>query len=58
MRAANKQGLNEAVRAMRKLRKGQPTEADMQPPSTFTGPKRKPLPGQLSLDGREPPRVR
>lgn len=46
--------LAEAVRALRKQRKGPATPADIPPPSTFKGGRRvKLIPGQLDLDGRE-----
>ena len=42
-----------AARAKKRLRTGQPSVTDQPPPSTFPGPKRKPLPGQLDLFGNQ-----
>lgn len=47
-------GIADALRRFRSGRRGKPTEAD-RPFVVADGPKRKPLPGQLDLDGRETP---
>jgi hypothetical protein len=45
------QGLEAALRAQGRGRKGQPTDCDRPPPSTFGGKKTKLISGQLDLDG-------
>lgn len=45
-------GLAEAWRLLG-ARRGKPTNADIPRPTAAPGPKRKPLPGQLDLDGNE-----
>jgi hypothetical protein len=45
--------LRDALRLAREGERRQPTEADVPSPRPFPGPKRKPIPGQLTLDGGE-----
>jgi hypothetical protein len=45
----NPPGLTAALRA-RRLEKREPTERDRPPPQPFPGPRRKPLPGQMTLE--------
>jgi hypothetical protein len=49
-------GLDEAVRLL-KARKGRPDEVDRPPTTVLSGPKHKPLQGQLDIFGgeHEPP---
>ena len=47
-------GLREAKRALGK-RTGKATDADRPPITPLPGPKRKPVPGQLDVFGREAP---
>ena len=56
MTPGTNRGVQEALRALSK-KKGPPTEEDRPPLSAFSGPKRKQLPGQFDLFGREVPGI-